>query len=152
LYYDLWLIRNNNNNNITINIIIMTDWRNITWIMLHTYTVKIKTDIVISNINDIKKFLYLVINNLPCTFCVQKSNKYFTQHIKSIIDKPSLILFMYNFHNMVNLELNKQQFDYLLIDRYYLTKRKEIFNLFNNLPSYNNEIKLHLLNNNWFNE
>ena len=35
----------------------MTDWRNITWIMLHTYTVKIKSDIVISNINDIKKFL-----------------------------------------------------------------------------------------------
>ncbi len=131
----------------------MTKWGNITWVMLHTFTVKIKNNIVISNISDIKDFLYLVINNLPCTFCVQKSNKYLNKHISSIIDKPSLILFMYNFHNMVNLDLNKQQFDYLLIDRYYLTNRKEIFNLFNNLTSYNNDIKLYLLNNNsWFEE
>jgi hypothetical protein len=131
----------------------MVEWANITWIMLHTFTVKIKENIIITHNNEIKDFLYLVINNLPCSICRNKSNKYFNDNIKTIIDKETLIIFLYNFHNFVNLILNKKQFDYHLLNRYYLTKTEEIFSIFNKLNDYPDEIKDFLIHNIiWFND
>ena len=60
----------------------MVEWANITWIMLHTFTVKIKENIIITHNNEIKDFLYLVINNLPCSICRNKSKNILTTILK----------------------------------------------------------------------
>ena len=73
----------------------MVEWANITWIMLHTFTVKIKENIIITHNNEIKDFLYLVINNLPCSICRNKSKKYFNDNIKTIIDKKNFINYFF---------------------------------------------------------
>ena len=84
------------------------DWGNISWILMHSLAQKVTEN----NFNTCKKNLIKIIfdicNNLPCPDCREHANKLLkTSNIHNINNKKELILFLCEFHNIVNKKLKK---------------------------------------------
>lgn len=99
------------------------------WIFLHFFSVKIKDDLFNENKLMILEFIELIFTNLPCAICKKDSLLYFNQKKETINSKNDLILFIFNFHNNINLKLDKKKFDFSIIERYYLCDVNIIFRL-----------------------
>jgi hypothetical protein len=125
----------------------MTEWGNITWVMLHSVSAKIKISEFENNKNDILNFIYLVITNLPCSICSKHAIKYLNNNnFSNIKDKNELILFLFTFHNSINTRLNKPLKTWDFIDRYYLIDIEKIFEIFLTIFTKKNNIILNFLN------
>ena len=107
----------------------MKNWGSNIWIFLHTFSVKIKNELFNENKLMILSFIELIFTNLPCTICKKDSLLYFNQKKETINSKNDLILFIFDFHNNVNLKLDKKKFDFSIIERYYLCDVNIIFKL-----------------------
>lgn len=128
-------------------------WGNITWVMLHTFSVKIKEDIVTNKKEEILNFINLVILNIPCLICRLEANNYIKiNNLSSINNKNDLIIYLFNFHNYINLRLKKKirNFDY--INRYLNTNSLNIFNLYLKQPNINLNIYIFLNKSNYYYE
>lgn len=84
------------------------DWGNISWILMHSLSEKIKEQAFTSCKETLLKIIFDLCNNLPCPDCrdhaislLKKSN------INKISNKKDLISFLCEFHNIVNKKLNK---------------------------------------------
>ena len=107
----------------------MEKWGSKIWIFLHAFSVKIKDNTFNENKLMILEFIELIFNNLPCIICKKESLLYFNQKKETINSKNDLILFIFDFHNNVNLKLDKKKFDFSIIERYYLCDVNIIFKL-----------------------
>ena len=86
----------------------MEKWGSKIWIFLHFFSVKIKDDLFNENKLMILEFIELIFSNLPCAICKKDSLLYFNQKKETINSKNDLILFIFDFHNNVNLKLDKK--------------------------------------------
>lgn len=104
-------------------------WGPCTWIFFHTLVAHVNNNNS-SIIHKIIQAIKLICKHLPCPVCREHAtetlNKYsLYQRIKT---KEDLVKWVYEFHNIVNIKLNKPIFDYSNIS---------IYNDYNLLKVYN---------------
>jgi len=79
-------------------------WGEPTWFLLHTLAEKVKDDAFPQIKDGILNTIYIICTNLPCPDCASHAQSYLdTNRFKSIQTKEQLKLFLFNFHNTVNM-------------------------------------------------
>ena len=79
-------------------------WGNATWYVMHTLAYKLKED---KDISGLIEQILKICDNLPCIDCRNHAvNLLAKTNIKNINNKQQLILFLLEFHNIVNRKLN----------------------------------------------
>lgn len=83
-------------------------WGNATWYMMHTLAQKLRPEnssavpVIITHFENICR-------NLPCPDCAEHASRMFaTANIHAVVDKSTLIQFLYQLHEAVNRRLRKQ--------------------------------------------
>ena len=88
-------------------------WGPITWKLLHTLVLKIKDDISLAQLIELKNIITRIVSNLPCPYCTSHAVSYLsTFNFKNIQNISHLRLFMFQFHNNVNQSVNKPVITY----------------------------------------
>lgn len=83
-------------------------WGNATWFMMHTLAQKLRTEHEYAVPSLLQQFDNIC-GNLPCPDCAEHASRMFaTANIRAVVDKNSLIRFLYELHDAVNRRLDKQ--------------------------------------------
>jgi len=120
-------------------------WGNPTWIFLHTIVSKINK----LHFNENKEYIIDIITsicfNLPCPECSTHSIEFLnTVNFQNVNKKEDLIEILYVFHNQVNKNLHKPEFDEKQLEVYNSKDITETLNTF--LKSYNMRLPSALMN------
>lgn len=107
-------------------------WGNHIWYFMHCLAEKIKSEYFLEEKNNIIDIIKKISNNLPCPECSDHANTLLKKYnFKNINDKNQLKKFLYEFHNSINIKLNKPVFNYELLDETY--KNSNIFIALHNI-------------------
>jgi len=118
------------NNNLKENTIINNDkqslensrlrWGPSTWYLFHTIAEKIKESEFNKLKDEILNLIKTICMNLPCPTCMQHATEYVKRlNNRSIENKEDLKIFLFNFHNEVNIRRNVSIFTFKeLNDKY----------------------------------
>ena len=83
-------------------------WGPATWKLIHCIPIKANKNIKPEEFNELKQILTRIMSNLPCPYCTSHAISYLsTTNYKSIQNLNDLILYLFNFHNSVNIRINK---------------------------------------------
>lgn len=86
-------------------------WGNVTWYLFHGLAEKIQEDKFMENKNLLIKILKSVCQNLPCPDCSQHATKLLNDvNFTGIQTKEDFKKFVFKFHNIINMKLNKKLF------------------------------------------
>lgn len=97
----------------------ITEWGPETWMLLHTIVEKIYDDKYNSCKDDIFQIITLIASSVPCPFCREHATQYLKQHKISLCKtKHDLKMYIFNFHNNVNVKLKKPIFSYSSLSKY----------------------------------
>jgi hypothetical protein len=116
-------------------------WGPPTWYLFHTIAEKIKE----SEFNNLKdemlNIIKIICMNLPCPTCMQHASEYITRLNKnSIKNKEDLKIFLFNFHNDVNIKRNVSIFSLKeLNDKYSNANIINIIRFFIEVYQYKNK-------------
>lgn len=111
-------------------------WGTPTWYFFHSLAEHISENLYNTKKLEVCNIIKMVCSNLPCPECRQHAVLY-TKSLtpRNVPTKKHLQDYLFNFHNSVNMRLNKGQFrDY---DKYKLSKLEHIFKLFNDKMIHN---------------
>tara|TARA_B100000963_G_scaffold350205_1_gene360180 strand:+ start:17 stop:478 length:462 start_codon:yes stop_codon:yes gene_type:complete len=98
-------------------------WGPIIWNFIHVLSYKIKDTSFLKQRNNIIKILRMVFSNLPCPYCSHHAKQLLkNSNLNKIVDKESLIDYLFSFHNNVNQRLKKQIFVKNEMDKMYKNK------------------------------
>lgn len=116
------------------------EWGNITWKFFHTLAEKIDEN----HFSDIKdKLINIILNtcsNLPCPDCSEHATNILKRsYIKNINNKNHFIEFLRQFHNIVNIKLEKKEVKKEEIVEMY--KNENISKIFNQFIYYYKNIR-----------
>ena len=82
-------------------------WGNATWFMMHTLAQKLRPEYA-SAVPSLLLQFENVCRNLPCPDCAEHASRMFaTANIAAVVDKDSLMRFLYELHDAVNRRLGK---------------------------------------------
>tara|TARA_B100001142_G_C14282605_1_gene635548 strand:+ start:485 stop:955 length:471 start_codon:yes stop_codon:yes gene_type:complete len=94
-------------------------WGEPTWHLIHTLAYKLKDEYE-SEVPILANKLKQLCKNLPCPDCAQHATYVLnSSNINTISKKKDLELFMFEFHNIINLKLSKNNFDYSELNKKY---------------------------------
>jgi hypothetical protein len=97
-----------------------TVWGNTTWYLFHTLIHKVKENEFNNLKNDFEYVIRTICANLPCPDCSEDATKLLNKvNFNNINSKQELKLLLFNFHNKINLKLNKPLFDENELDPKY---------------------------------
>ena len=83
-------------------------WGPATWKILHCMVLNASNDIQPSQLIDLKNIILRIISNLPCPYCTAHAITHISKSNFNIIQNINdLRVFMFQFHNKVNQQLNK---------------------------------------------
>lgn len=83
-------------------------WGPATWKVIHCLSFKANKNIKKDEFNELKNIISRIMSNLPCPYCTSHAISYLsTTNFKSIQNINDLTLYLFNFHNNVNIRLNK---------------------------------------------
>lgn len=105
-------------------------WGPSTWNILHLIAHNIDDSFYRQHSSLVFSAFLDVFYSLPCRICLSFSKKYLKYRSNTPSDKKKLILFLFDFHNAVNLKLNKSSFSSHHLDQYFTTP-SHIFIQFN---------------------
>ena len=124
----------------------------LTWMMLHTFSVKIKPETYLDNKIEIINFIREIYINYPCSICKRESLNYLDKYDKSLDTQEDLKNYLYDFHLHINIKLYKKYYDKSILDKYNKTDTYTIFNLFLEKVNVNDKIiNFFTTNKHWFN-
>lgn len=108
-------------------------WARYTWALLHILCNNIKEEYFAEEIENIKRIIFGIFTNLPCPDCKQHATRFLhkSRDFRTIKNKPELINFIFNFHNIVNKRIGKR------------IRNSDILSQYNNIP-------LIYIANNWY--
>lgn len=87
-------------------------WGPATWTLLHCMVINCN-NIDIAPFIDLKNMILRIISNLPCPYCTSHALSLIgSSNFKSIQNISDLRLFMFQFHNKVNQQVNKPLITY----------------------------------------
>lgn len=109
-------------------------WGPITWFFLHTFSEKIHENAFEKNKSIYLNLLYNLCINLPCPTCSNHAKYYLNSNkFKNIKNKNELRIFFWNFHNNVNMRLNKKIQDRSILKMYFHGNFQQILSMFQNI-------------------
>tara|TARA_B100000401_G_C52813910_1_gene725613 strand:- start:3759 stop:4208 length:450 start_codon:yes stop_codon:yes gene_type:complete len=102
-------------------------WGKFTWALFHTCAAKINVEQEIPNLITM---IELVCANLPCPDCRLHAKTYLQKNpIRKIVNnKDSLIKYLHEFHNVVNLRTRKRTYNINILEQYKNYDLKLIIN------------------------
>ena len=118
-------------------------WGSTTWYLFHTLIHKIKETEFLKLKNDYVYIIKTICSNLPCPECSQDATKLINKiNFDNINSKQEFKLLIFNFHNHINIKLNKPLFDENDLDEKYSKANFDtiynnffyIYNLNSNVP------------------
>lgn len=122
-----------------------TSWGNPTWIFLHTIVSKINKYKFNENKEVIIDIIKSICFNLPCPECSKHSLEFLnTIKFQNVTKKEDLIEILYVFHNQVNKNLRKPEFQEENLEIYKSYDITEKLNIF--LKAYNARLPNALMN------
>lgn len=108
-------------------------WGPITWFFLHTFSEKIHENAFEKNKIIYLNLLYNLCTNLPCPMCSNHAKIYLiSNNFKNINNKNELRIFFWNFHNNVNMRLNKKYQNISILKIYFYGNFQKIISIFKN--------------------
>ena len=98
-------------------------WARYTWCLFHMLVEKIKDVYIHSEIAKLQEIILMIVSILPCPECREHGKKYLQQEIKhnrfgNLTSKEALKLFLYKFHNVVNIKTGKKTFNVNILNQY----------------------------------
>ena len=107
-------------------------WGPYIWYMLHGLAEKVKLSSYDTVRSELLEHIYNICLNLPCPSCSTHSREYLQKiDFKKLQTKDDLRLMLLDFHNNVNIRLNKPSFSYQqLNDKYKTANLNKIINNF----------------------
>ena len=88
-------------------------WGPATWKLLHCMVLNANNDIQPSQLIDLKNIIMRIVSNLPCPYCTSHAINHISKsNFNSIQNINDLRVFMFQFHNKVNQQLNKKLITY----------------------------------------
>ncbi len=118
-------------------------WGPPTWQLLHCMALKVKETITLPQLKELKHMIERIVSNLPCPICAGHATSYFKQnHFQRIQTIQQLQLFLFLFHNSVNVRIKKPLITYeehLLIYKPMSIDLvvRNMFNVYQNMNSTN---------------
>lgn len=108
-------------------------WGTPTWLFFHSFAEQISDECYEKNKREICELLRMVCFHLPCYDCRKHARQYtkYSLSANNIHSKQQLKEYFFNFHNSVNVRLNKNIFNDL--DQYKYSKLENIVNMFCNV-------------------
>ena len=105
------------------------EWGNAMWYFIHTFSHKLK-DEYSDKANEIISLYYNLCINTPCPYCSDHAKDMLNKlNMNLIKNKQDLIRVMFEFHNIVNVRLNKKVFTLEELNEKY--KRANTLNIAN---------------------
>tara|TARA_Y100001972_G_scaffold81750_1_gene99414 strand:- start:1864 stop:2469 length:606 start_codon:yes stop_codon:yes gene_type:complete len=105
---------NNNNNDNTKN------WGEKYWDLMHTVSYTYPNNPTIEDKMYIQDFYESICNFLPCDDCKQESKKYIENNPIQFENRTEIIEWVLNFHNFINIRLNKKIWNIDQLNKKYL--------------------------------
>ena len=88
------------------------EWGNATWCVFHTLACKLK-NIEKNHAKELLSIFIDICHNLPCPICRNHAIKVLKKaNTRIVTNKADLIIFMWQFHNLVNKKLGKHKFTF----------------------------------------
>lgn len=84
-------------------------WGRYTWAIFHMIVEKIKPEHREEELNNIKNIIYTICINLPCPVCRLHAINYLNKTYSKVTSMEELKMYLYNFHNVVNINTKKEQ-------------------------------------------
>lgn len=88
------------------------EWAHIVWSHLHIRSMCWRDHPYQHEVAEELLYLQAVFANLPCEECRKHSTEYFETHPPGLSSRAAYIAWMYDFHNAVNVRLEKPYFDW----------------------------------------
>ena len=85
----------------------MTKWGSYYWVVLHTQAMCYPSQPTKAEKERMVRFLNDFMTLLPCTLCVNDARDYMVSHPPSLASNIEFELWVYAFHNHVNLKIGK---------------------------------------------
>jgi hypothetical protein len=79
---------------------------------------KIKPEHRQHELNNIKNIIYTICINLPCPVCKSHAVNYLNKNYGKVNSMDELKIYLYNFHNVVNIQTKKTQQHISILDVY----------------------------------
>ena len=106
------------------------EWGNATWYLFHTLAEKLKPEFN-DNVLELYSQIVQICANLPCPDCLTHAMKALNSvNSKNIKTREDLIKIIWQFHNNVNIRINKQTITFEECSELY--KRANLRNVVNN--------------------
>ena len=85
-------------------------WGNITWLLFHTLATKIDETKFLEIKDTVIQIIFDICGRLPCPYCAEHATQTLQKaYIKNIRTKAHFVEFLRQFHNIVNIRVNKKQ-------------------------------------------
>ena len=95
------------------------EWAVSTWQLIHYLGENMKDEFYINEKKEIFKIVKNICYNLPCPTCSQHAKKYLDKVDEKLINtRIKFRHFFFNFHNLLNIQLGKQKFDFNKLGMY----------------------------------
>ena len=107
-------------------------WGPITWFFLHTLSVKMSKEHYFKVKNDLFKYIKQLCYCLPCPMCANHATHYISK-LNAPNSKDDFIKFLIDFHNSVNVKLNKPLFSHDQICKYKNVNLVLVFHAFKHI-------------------
>lgn len=108
------------------------EWGPICWVFLHTIVEKIKQNYFDSKKEILFQIILNICYNLPCPKCRKHASNYLkNNNIRKCNTISELRIFIFKFHNTVNLRLNKKIFESKDLEKYKRCNFNELIKRFN---------------------
>ena len=105
-------------------------WGPIVWQFFHTLVCKIKENDFDFIIEKLCYFIKQLCFFLNCPNCAAHATIYINENLKIITNKESLIKFLYDFHNNVNIRKKKQLFNENFLNIYETNNLQDTYKQF----------------------
>ena len=88
-------------------------WGPPTWSLLHCIALKAKDTMTYNQLQEAKRLIERIIQNLPCPICSTHAQAYFKKvPFQSVTTLTQLRTYLFDFHNNVNLRINNPTITY----------------------------------------
>tara|TARA_B100000900_G_scaffold408871_1_gene423839 strand:+ start:1578 stop:2168 length:591 start_codon:yes stop_codon:yes gene_type:complete len=109
-------------------------WGKHIWLFLHGISQKVKPEYFSSIKGELIHYIKLICANLPCPDCSNHATQYLNKlDVSKIITREDLVLYMYTFHNDVNIKKGYPLFKKEELDLY---KKSNLKNMYQNFTYY----------------
>jgi hypothetical protein len=109
------------------------NWGPATWALLHTIAAKIKPTVFFAHKHIFIHLIKTICNTLPCETCAQHASLLLSNYnnYHKIISIKDYQIFLWEFHNIINIKLNKQEKSKDILENYYKNNLYQLLQFWN---------------------